>query len=100
MLYEVITFDTIEECFGDLSSHIFACETGLSSDPPMNWRVKNLDRVRLVSNSDAHSPGFLGRNASVFDTDLAFDAVRRALKTHDLTAYKGTLDMYPHQGKS
>ncbi|WP_035235545.1 UvrD-helicase domain-containing protein [Desulfobacter vibrioformis] len=92
-------FDTIEECFGDLSSHIFACETGLSSDPPMNWRVKNLDRVRLISNSDAHSPGFLGRNASVFDTDLAFGAVRRALETHDLTAYKGTLDMYPHQGK-
>ena len=92
-------FDTIEECFGDLSAHIFACETGLSSDPPMNWRVKGLDRVRLISNSDAHSPGFLGRNASVFDTDLAFDAVRRALETHDLNAYKGTLDMYPHQGK-
>ena len=92
-------FDTIEECFGDLSSHIFACETGLSSDPPMNWRVKDLDRVRLISNSDAHSPGYLGRNASVFDTDLAFGAVRRALETHDLNAYKGTLDMYPHQGK-
>jgi DNA helicase-2/ATP-dependent DNA helicase PcrA len=92
-------FDTIEECFGDLSSHIFACETGLSSDPPMNWRVKDLDRVRLISNSDAHSPKFLGRNASVFDTDLTFDAVRRALEIHDLNAYKGTLDMYPHQGK-
>nr|WP_319494326.1 UvrD-helicase domain-containing protein [uncultured Desulfobacter sp.] len=92
-------FDTIEECFGDLSSHIFACETGLSSDPPMNWRVKDLDRVRLISNSDAHSPKFLGRNASVFDTDLSFDAVRGALETHDLNAYKGTLDMYPHQGK-
>ncbi|WP_321495284.1 UvrD-helicase domain-containing protein [uncultured Desulfobacter sp.] len=92
-------FDTIEECFGDLSTHIFACETGLSSDPPMNWRVENLDKVRLISNSDAHSPGFLGRNASVFDTDLAFGAVRDALKTHDLGAYQGTLDMYPHQGK-
>ncbi len=92
-------FDSIEACFGDLSAHIFACETGLSSDPPMNWRVENLDRVRLISNSDAHSPGFLGRNASVFDTDLAFDAVRNALETHDLKAYKGTLDMYPHQGK-
>ena len=53
-------FDSIEECFGDLSSHIFACETGLSSDPPMNWRVKDLDRVRLISNSDAHSPGIPG----------------------------------------
>nr|WP_319395744.1 UvrD-helicase domain-containing protein [uncultured Desulfobacter sp.] len=92
-------FDTIEACFGDLSAHIFACETGLSSDPPMNWRVKDLDRVRLISNSDAHSPKFLGRNASVFDTELSFDAVRGALETHDLNRYKGTLDMYPHQGK-
>ncbi len=92
-------FDTIEECFEDLSAHIFACETGLSSDPPMNWRVKNLDRVRLISNSDAHSPGFLGRNASVFNTDLSFDAVRNALETNDPDAYQGTLDMHPHQGK-
>jgi len=92
-------FDTIEDCFSDLSSHIFACETGLSSDPPMNWRVKNLDHVRLISNSDAHSPGYLGRNASLFDTDLAFDAVRKSLETHDLSAYRGTLDMYPDLGK-
>ncbi|WDP92081.1 MAG: UvrD-helicase domain-containing protein [Desulfobacter sp.] len=92
-------FDSIEECFGDLSHHIFACETGLSSDPPMNWRVKGLDHVRLISNSDAHSPGYLGRNASVFDTDLSFGAVRRALETRNLSAYRGTLDMYPDQGK-
>ena len=92
-------FDTIEECFEDLSSHIFACETGLSSDPPMNWRVENLDRVRLISNSDAHSPGFLGRNASVFNTELSFDGVRRALEIYDTKAYQGTLDMHPHQGK-
>ena len=92
-------FDTIEECFSDLSHHIFACETGLSSDPPMNWRVENLDNVRLISNSDAHSPGFLGRNASMFDTDLSFSAIRNALETHDLKAYRGTLDMYPDQGK-
>lgn len=92
-------FDTIEECFGDLSHHIFACETGLSSDPPMNWRVRDLDRVRLISNSDAHSPGFLGRNASVFDTPLDYHAIRDALETNDLSAYRGTLDMYPDQGK-
>ncbi|MCG8633016.1 MAG: UvrD-helicase domain-containing protein, partial [Desulfobacterales bacterium] len=92
-------FDTIEECFDDLASHIFACETGLSSDPPMNWRVKNLDNITLISNSDAHSPGFLGRNASVFDTQLDYWAVRRALETCDLSAYRGTLDMYPDQGK-
>ncbi len=92
-------FDTIEECFDDLSPHIFACETGLSSDPPMNWRIKNLDNVRLISNSDAHSPGFLGRNASVFNTDMDYRSIRRALETHDLSAYQGTLDMYPDQGK-
>jgi DNA helicase-2/ATP-dependent DNA helicase PcrA len=92
-------FDTIEACFGDLSAHIFACETGLSSDPPMNWRVKDLDRVRLISNSDAHSPGFLGRNASVFDTEFSFESIKNALKTGDLSAFHGTLDMYPDQGK-
>ncbi|HCY84839.1 MAG TPA: DNA helicase, partial [Desulfobacteraceae bacterium] len=92
-------FDTIEECFDDLSPHIFACETGLSSDPPMNWRVTDLDHVRLISNSDAHSPGFLGRNASVFDTELSYWAIRSALEKHDLESYRGTLDMYPDQGK-
>jgi uncharacterized protein (TIGR00375 family) len=92
-------FDSIEECFGPLASHIFAVETGLSSDPPMNWRIKDLDNVRLISNSDAHSPGYLGRNASVFNTDLSFFHVRGALEKNDLEKYHGTLDMYPHQGK-
>ena len=54
-------FDTVEECFEDLTPHIHAVETGLSSDPPMNWRVSALDRFQLISNSDAHSPGKLGR---------------------------------------
>ncbi|MFH2060177.1 MAG: UvrD-helicase domain-containing protein [Pseudomonadota bacterium] len=92
-------FDSIEECFGPLKKHIFAVETGLSSDPPMNWRIKDLDDVRLISNSDAHSPGYLGRNASVFDTDLSFYHIRKALEKNDLDAFCGTLDMYPHQGK-
>lgn len=92
-------FDSIEECFGALKRHIFAVETGLSSDPPMNWRVADLDNVRLISNSDAHSPGYLGRNASVFNTDLSFSHIRKALEKNDLDAYQGTLDMYPHQGK-
>ena len=92
-------FDSIEECFGSLKSHIFAVETGLSSDPPMNWRIKDLDNVRLLSNSDAHSPGYLGRNASVFNTDLSFFHIRQALEKNDLEKYQGTLDMYPHQGK-
>ncbi|SDT87592.1 UvrD-helicase domain-containing protein [Desulfobacula phenolica] len=92
-------FDSIEECFGSLKEHIFAVETGLSSDPPMNWRIKDLDNVRLLSNSDAHSPGYLGRNASVFDTELSFFHMRQALEKNDLEHYQGTLDMFPHQGK-
>ncbi len=92
-------FDSIEECFGDLKSHIFAVETGLSSDPPMNWRIRDLDSVRLISNSDAHSPGYLGRNANVFNTDLNYFHIRQALEENDLKAFWGTLDMYPHQGK-
>jgi DNA helicase-2/ATP-dependent DNA helicase PcrA len=92
-------FDTIEECFGDLKEHIFAVETGLSSDPSMNWRVADLDHVSLISNSDAHSPGYLGRNASVFNTDLDYFSLRKALETNDLNSFQGTLDMYPDQGK-
>ncbi len=92
-------FDTIEACFGDLAHHIFAVETGLSSDPAMNWRVSGLDHVRLISNSDAHSPGYLGRNACLFNTDLDYFSLRKALETNDLDAYQGTLDMYPDQGK-
>ncbi|MCF8093077.1 MAG: UvrD-helicase domain-containing protein, partial [Desulfotignum sp.] len=92
-------FDHIHECFEDLTSHIFAVETGLSSDPPMNWRVADLDHVRLMSNSDAHSPGYLGRNACVFNTDLDFFAMKSSLETFDPEAYHGTLDMYPDQGK-
>ena len=92
-------FDSIEECFGSLKEYIFAVETGLSSDPPMNWRVEDLDDVRLISNSDAHSPGYIGRNASVFNTDLSFFHIRQALEKNDLEKYQGTLDMYPHQGK-
>jgi len=92
-------FDSMEECFGPLKKHIFAVETGLSSDPSMNWRIEDLDNVRLLSNSDAHSPGYLGRNASVFNTDLSFFDIRQALERNDLEKFKGTLDMYPHQGK-
>ncbi|MCA1794660.1 MAG: UvrD-helicase domain-containing protein, partial [Desulfobacteraceae bacterium] len=92
-------FDRMEQCFQDLTSHIFAVETGLSSDPPMNWRVADLDHVRLMSNSDAHSPGYLGRNACVFNTDLDYYAMRKSLETYDPVAFEGTIDMYPDQGK-
>jgi DNA helicase-2/ATP-dependent DNA helicase PcrA len=90
-------FDAVEECYGDLSPHIFAVETGLSSDPPMNWRVSSLDRYRLVSNSDAHSPQKLGREACAFDTDLDYFALRRALETGQ--GYSGTVEFFPEEGK-
>ncbi len=92
-------FDRMEHCFQDLTPHVFAVETGLSSDPPMNWRVADLDHVRLISNSDAHSPGYLGRNACVFNTDLDYSAMRKSLETYDSVAFEGTIDMYPDQGK-
>jgi len=90
-------FDSIDECYGDLACHIFAVETGLSSDPPMNWRVSLLDRYRLVSNSDAHSPAMLGREACVFHTDLDYFAMRRALETGD--GWGGTVEFFPEEGK-
>lgn len=90
-------FESIEQCYGDFTPHIFAVETGLSSDPPMNWRVSFLDRFRLVSNSDAHSPAKIGREASVFDCDLDYFAMRRALETGD--GYGGTVEFFPEEGK-
>ncbi len=92
-------FDAVADCYGDLIGEIFAAETGLSSDPPMNWRVSALDRFALVSNSDAHSPATLGRNANVFDTDPAYPAIRDALKAKDPARCLGTLDLYPQEGK-
>jgi DNA helicase-2/ATP-dependent DNA helicase PcrA len=90
-------FDSIKECYGDLADHIFAVETGLSSDPPMNWRLSMLDRYRLVSNSDAHSPGRLGREATTFDCALDYFAIRNALETGD--GYVGTVEFFPEEGK-
>ncbi|MBF0178565.1 MAG: UvrD-helicase domain-containing protein [Magnetococcales bacterium] len=90
-------FDSIQECYGDLAGHIMAVETGLSSDPPMNWRVSSLDRYRLVSFSDAHSPMKLGREATVFETDLDYFAIRRALESG--VGYAGTVEFFPEEGK-
>ena len=90
-------FDAVEDCYADLAENIFAVETGLSSDPEMNWRVSKLDRFHLVANSDAHSPPMLGRNATVLDTELGYANLRRALETGD--GYVGTLDMFPEEGK-
>ncbi|MBP2323038.1 uncharacterized protein (TIGR00375 family) [Kibdelosporangium banguiense] len=90
-------FDAVADCYADLADHVFAVETGLSSDPTMNWRVSSLDKYRLVSNSDAHSPPILGRNATVFDTELSYFALRDALR--DGPGYVGTVDMFPEEGK-
>ena len=90
-------FDRIEECFGDLTGEVFAIETGLSSDPPMNRLCGFLDRFTLVSNSDAHSPEKLGREANLFDTDLTFDAMRSSLKTS--RGFIGTIEFFPQEGK-
>jgi DNA helicase-2/ATP-dependent DNA helicase PcrA len=92
-------FDSIEECFGDLSKEIFAVETGLSSDPPMNWRLSALDSRTLISNSDAHSPGRLGREANVFDCELSYDAIRDILKTKDRKRFLYTIEFFPEEGK-
>lgn len=92
-------FDSMKECFEDLSDYIFAAETGLSSDPPMNWRVPDLDGITLVSNSDAHSPANLGREANLFNTALSYDAIYDAIKTGDPKAFNGTLEFFPEEGK-
>jgi uncharacterized protein (TIGR00375 family) len=90
-------FDSIAECYGDLAPRIFAVETGLSSDPPMNWRLSQLDRFRLVSNSDAHSPGKIGREATAFACALDYFALKRALETGE--GYAGTVEFFPEEGK-
>lgn len=92
-------FDTIEECFEDLTPHIFALETGLSSDPPMNWRLSALDRYTLVSNSDAHSPPKLAREANLFNTELSYSAIFQTLQTGDPQTFLGTVEFFPEEGK-
>lgn len=92
-------FDSLAECFGDLAPHVFAVETGLSSDPPMNGRVRSLDAVALVSNSDLHSPANLGRNATVFFGDPDYFAMLGGLRRKDPAVCGGTIDLFPEAGK-
>lgn len=92
-------FDTIEECFEDLTPHIRALETGLSSDPPMNWRVSALDRYHLVSNSDAHSPAKLGREANIINAELSYPALKKALEGGTKEGFGGTIEFFPEEGK-
>ncbi|MBI4149825.1 DNA helicase UvrD, partial [Candidatus Woesearchaeota archaeon] len=92
-------FDSIKACFGDQAKHIHAIETGLSSDPPMNWRLSQLDSVDLVSSSDCHSywPWRMGREATIFDVkELAYDAIIKAIRSQQVA---GTIEVDPNYGK-
>ncbi len=92
-------FNSIEECFGDLSPHIFALDTGLSSDPDMNRLISALDRCALISNSDCHSPSKLGREANLFSTALDFFSLRDAIKANRKERFVGTIEFFPEEGK-
>ncbi|MDP3425814.1 MAG: AAA family ATPase, partial [Humidesulfovibrio sp.] len=106
-------FDSVEECYGDLSEHIFAMETGLSSDPGMNWTISALDRYRMISNSDAHSGEKLAREANLFRGEASFSGIRQALRAHQTgmagevkggevkggCEFLGTVELFPEEGK-
>lgn len=90
-------FDSLEECFEELTPHIYAIETGLSSDPPMNRRLSALDNITLVSNSDAHSPAKIGREANIFDAELSYEGITSAIKSRK--GFVGTVEFFPEEGK-
>ena len=91
-------FDAVQDCYADLAGHIFAVETGLSSDPPMNWACSSLDGYRLVSNSDAHSPPMLGREATVFGTELDYFSMAAALRTGN--GLRARSSSFPRRGNT
>ncbi|MDA8082173.1 MAG: endonuclease Q family protein [Nitrospiraceae bacterium] len=90
-------FDSIEECFEELSPQIHAIETGLSSDPAMNWRISALDNITLISNSDAHSPSKIGREANILDTEISYEGILGAIRTR--RGFAGTIEFFPEEGK-
>lgn len=92
-------FDSLEEAFGDLADNIYAVETGLSSDPPMNWRLSALDRTTLISNSDAHSPRKLGREANVLESELSYKSITDAIKEGNPEKLLFTIEFFPQEGK-
>ncbi|MDD5043700.1 MAG: endonuclease Q family protein [Patescibacteria group bacterium] len=92
-------FDSPEECFEELTPQIFAIETGLSSDPAMNWRCSMLDNITLISNSDAHSPSNIAREANVFDlAEPSYKNICEAIKSHDPKKFLYTIEFYPEEG--
>jgi len=92
-------FDSLEECFDEYSKYIYAGETGLSSDPKMNWRLSALDKITLISNSDSHSASRIGREANVFDTELSYFAIVRAIKEKNPQRFLYTIEFFPEEGK-
>jgi uncharacterized protein (TIGR00375 family) len=92
-------FDSIEECFEEYSKYIFAIETGLSSNPQMNWRLSNLDNISLISNSDAHSPSKIGREANILNSDLSYSSIIDAIKSRDPKRFLYTIEFFPEEGK-
>lgn len=91
-------FDSLEECFGDYAKNIFAAETGLSSDPAMNWRLSKLDNIALISNSDSHSLQKIGREANIFDTELSYHGIINAIKS-GAPKFTATIEFFPEEGK-
>lgn len=92
-------FDSLEECFEEETPNIYALETGLSSDPAMNWRWSALDRLSLISNSDAHSPAKIGREANIFDCPLSFKDIIQTIKAKDPKRFLATIEFFPEEGK-
>ncbi|MDP2918381.1 MAG: endonuclease Q family protein [bacterium] len=92
-------FDSLEECYGEYAKDIYAAETGLSSDPAMNWQVGALDRIALISNSDAHSPRKIGREANAFNAKMSYNEIKRILKTKDKNKFLFTIEFFPEEGK-
>jgi len=92
-------FDSIEECFGKYAKNIFAIETGLSSDPAMNWRLSKLDNIALISNSDSHSAQKIGREANIFDAEMNYFSVLEAIKSKNPDKFLSTIEFFPEEGK-
>jgi uncharacterized protein (TIGR00375 family) len=92
-------FNSLEECFEDYTKYIYAIETGLSSDPKMNWRLSQLDKITLISNSDSHSAPKIGREANVFDTEASYNAIADAIKSKDPKKFLYTVEFFPEEGK-
>ena len=92
-------FDSLEECFEEEAKNVHSIETGLSSNPQMNWRLSALDRITLISNSDAHSPNRIGREANVFCCEMRYDEIVRVIKEKDPRGFLFTIEFFPEEGK-